>query len=70
MTGVFPSVHKSAKVVPVFKKDSKLDYSNYCPINKYLQNLCIKKCTHFSITMVLSTTYSLNSDNNILHLMP
>ena len=29
MTGVFPSVLKTAKVVPVFKKDSKLDYSNY-----------------------------------------
>ena len=29
MTGVFPSVLKIAKVVPVFKKDSKLDYSNY-----------------------------------------
>ena len=29
MAGVFPSVFKTAKVVPVFKKDSKLDYSNY-----------------------------------------
>ena len=33
MTGVFPSVFKTAKVVPVFKKDSKLDYSNYHPIS-------------------------------------
>ena len=32
MTGVFPSVLKTAKVVPVFKKDSKLNYSDYCPI--------------------------------------
>ena len=31
--GVFPSVLKIAKVVPAFKKDSKLDYSNYCPIS-------------------------------------
>ena len=29
MTTVFPSVLKTAEVVPVFKKDSKLDYSNY-----------------------------------------
>ena len=29
MTGVFPTVLKTAKVVPVFKIDSKLDYSNY-----------------------------------------
>ena len=33
MTGVFPSVLKAAKVVPVFKKDSKLNYSNYPPIS-------------------------------------
>ena len=33
LTGVFPSVLKTAKVVPVFKKDSKLDYSNYLPIS-------------------------------------
>ena len=31
MTGVFPSVLKTAK--PVLKKDSKLDYSNYRPIS-------------------------------------
>ena len=33
MTGVFPFVLKTAKVVPIFKKDSKLDYSNYRPIS-------------------------------------
>ena len=33
MTGIFPSVLKTAKVVLVFKKDSKLDYSNYRPIS-------------------------------------
>ena len=35
MTGVFPSVLKTAKVVPVFKKDSKLDYSNYHPVSLF-----------------------------------
>ena len=33
MIGVFPSIIKTAKVVPIFKKDSKLDYSNYLPIS-------------------------------------
>ena len=33
MTGVFPSVVKTAKTVPVFKKDSILNYSNYHPIS-------------------------------------
>ena len=37
-TGVFPFVLKTAKVVPVFKKDSKLDYSNYRPVIKYWKN--------------------------------
>ena len=31
MTGVFSSTLKTAKVVPVFKKDSKLDFSNLFP---------------------------------------
>ena len=33
MIGVFPSTIKTAKVVPIFKKDSKLDYSSYLPIS-------------------------------------
>ena len=49
MTGVFPSVFKTAKVVPVFKKDSKLNYSNYRPISllsnieKILEKLMYKR---------------------------
>ena len=76
MIGVFPSVLKTAKVVPVFKKDSKLDYSNYYPISlyqilkKYLINLCITDYIPFLITIILPITYSLDLDNNILHLMP
>ena len=33
VTGIFPSVLKTAKVIGVFKKDSKLDYSNYRPVS-------------------------------------
>ena len=46
---VFPSVLKTAKVVPVFRKDSKLDYSNYRPmslssnIEKILEELMYKR---------------------------
>ena len=53
MTGVFPSVLKIAKLVPVFKKDSKLDYSNYCPISllsnieKILEKLMYKRLYTF-----------------------
>ena len=53
MTGVFPSVLKTAKVVPVFKNDSKLDYSNYHPISllsnieKILEKLMYKRLYTF-----------------------
>ena len=33
MIGIFRSVIKIAKVVPISKNDSKLDYSNYCQIS-------------------------------------
>ena len=63
ITGVFPSVLKTAKVVPVFKKDSKLDYSNYRPIfllsniEKVLKKLMYKRLHTF-----------LNSNNIIYNL--
>ena len=53
MTGVFPSVLTTAKVAPVFKKDSKLDYSNYRPISllstieKILEKLMYKRLYTF-----------------------
>ena len=53
MTGIFPSVLKTAKVVPVFNEDSKLDYSNYCPISlllnieKVLEKLMYKRLYTF-----------------------
>ena len=53
MTGVFLSVFKTAKVVPVFKKDSKLNYSNYRPISllsnieKILEKLMYKRLHTF-----------------------
>ena len=53
MTAVFPSVIKTAKVVPVFKRDSKLDYSNYRPISllsnieKILEKLMYKRLYTF-----------------------
>ena len=76
MTSVFPSVLKTAEVLPVLKKDSKLNYSNYRPISlltnieKIYEKLSINDCTLFSIRMILSITYSLASDTNISNLMP
>ena len=53
MNGFFPSVLKTAKVVPVFKEDSKFNHSNYCPISllsnieKILEKLMYKKLYTF-----------------------
>ena len=71
MIGVFPSVFKTAKVVLVFKKDSKLDYSNYRPIS-LLSNIekILEKPMSITIIIILSITYSLDLENNILHLTP
>ena len=73
MTGVSPSVLKTSKVVPVFKKDSKLNYSNYRPISllsnteKMVEKLMYKRLYTFLDNN--NMTYSLDSDNSILHLM-
>ena len=61
MTDVFPSVLKTAKVVPVFKKDSKLNCSNYCPmsllsnVEKILEKLMSKRL------------YTYLNNNNIIY---
>ena len=61
MNGVFPSVLKTAKVVHVFKKNSKLDYSNYRPISllsnieKILEKLMYKRL------------YTFLNNNNIIY---
>ena len=53
ITGIFLSVLKTAKVVPVFKKNSKLNYSNYRPISllsnieKILEKLMYKRLYTF-----------------------
>ena len=61
ITGVFPFVFKTEKVVPVFKKDSTLDYSNYRPISllsnieKMLEKLMYKRL------------YTLLNSNNVIY---
>ena len=73
MTGVFPSVLKTAKVVNVFKKDSNLNYSSYCPISllsSIEKLMCKRLCTflnnkniiynlEFGFRQQYSTSYAL-----------
>ena len=76
MTGVFPSVIKTAKVVSLFKKDSKLDYSNYHPISllsnieKILEKLMHKRLYAFLKNNNIICKLGLDLVNNILHLTP
>ena len=71
MTSVFPSVLKTAKLVPVLKKDSKLNYRNYLPISlisrveKIYEKLSIKDCIPLSIVMI-SIIYSLAYSSHIM----
>ena len=69
VTGIFLPVLKTAKVVPVFKKDSKLDYSNYRPIFllSIIEKILMKDCALLSVTIIVHKTYNLVSDNVILH---
>ena len=75
MICVFPSVLKTAKVVPVFKKDSRLDYSNYHPISqlsnieKILEKLMHKRLYTFLNNNNIIYSFSLDLENNILHLI-
>ena len=75
MTGVFPWVLKTAKVVPVFKKDPNYviatiaQYPCYERLKKFLKNLCIRNNIPFLIRIMLSITYSVDSGNSILHLI-
>ena len=61
MTGVFPSVLKTAKVVSVFKKDSKLDYSNYCPI------LLLSNIEKVLEKLMYTRLYTFFNNNNIIY---
>ena len=71
MTSVFPSVLKTAKLVPVLKKDSKLNYRNYLPISlisrveEIYEKLSIKDCIPLSIVMI-SIIYSLAYSSHIM----
>ena len=60
-SGVFPSVLKTANVIPVHKKDSKLDFSNYRPIS-LLSN--VEKILE---KLMYNRIYKFFSDNNLIY---
>ena len=74
-TGVFPSILKIAKVVPIHKKKSKLVYPNYRPIallsnlKKILEKLMYSRILNFLIITIPFTPCNLVSDKNVPQLM-
>ena len=60
-SGVFPSILKTAKVIPVHKKDSKLDFSDCRPIS-LLSN--IEKILE---RLMYNRMYKFFSDNNLIY---
>ena len=60
-SGVFPSILKTAKVIPVYKKDSRLDFSNYRPIS-LLSNI-----EKFLDRLIYNRMYKFFSDNNLIY---
>ena len=58
-SGVIPSIPKIAKVIPIHKKDSKLDFSNYHPIS-LLSNI-----ENFLEKLMYNRIYKFFSDNNL-----
>ena len=60
-SGIFPSILKTAKVIPVHKKDSKLDYSNYRPI------LLLSNIEKILERLMYNRIYKFFFDNNLIY---
>ena len=60
-TGVFPSILKIEEVIPIHKKQSKLDYSNYRPISllSYPEKILEK--------LIYSRIFKFFNDNNSIY---
>ena len=62
-TGVFPTKLKLAKVVSVYKKDSKLDFSNYRPTS------LLSKIEMILEKLMYNRIYNFFTKNNLIYLL-
>ena len=60
-SGIFPSLLKTAKVIPVHEKDSKLDFSNYRPIS------LLSNTENFLVRLMYNRIYKFFSNNNLIY---
>lgn len=74
-SGVFPSLLKITKVVPIYKKDSRLNIRNYRPISllsnidKILEKLMHQRLDNFQMKITYCMSYSSSSNKNFLLIM-
>ena len=72
ITGSFPTLLKTAKVIPIIKKESKLDYTSYRPISllsnpdKILEIIMHNRLYKFLMIITLFIHSSLAFDKNTL----
>ena len=59
--GSFLTLLKTAKVIPIHKKESKLDYTNYLPIS------LLSNCDKFLEKLMHNRLYKFFNDNNIVY---
>ena len=60
-TGSFSTLLKTAKVIPIYKKESKLDYTNYRPISLWSNlDTILEKFMHNRLCRFLN-------DNNVIY---
>ena len=75
-TGVFPAIPKTAKVIPIHKKNSKLEVSNYRPISllsnidKIFEKLMYSRLINFLRGNKFSITDSLGLEKIFQHTIP
>ena len=60
-SGVFSSILKTARVIPVHNKDSKLEFSNYRPIS------LLSKIEKILERLMCNRMYKFFSDNNLIY---
>lgn len=74
-SGVFPSLLKITKVVPIYKKDSKSNIRNNRPISllsnidKILEKLMHQRLDNFQMKITYCMSYSSSSNKNFLLIM-
>ena len=74
LTGQFPSVLKIAKVIPIYKKQSKVDYANYRPIplisiEKIIEKFMYKRLSNFMgiNNLIYSLQFGLQQKHSAAH---